>query len=245
MSPDQLRRLKRTVREYGRRVPEVAAGSYVTDDRRRLMVGFVEDVERHAAELRSRAEDPDLLGFFRASFTERELEEALDEATENGSERTIEKDGFSVDSGWIDIERNAAVIEIWTPDPAAAAAKVRECYGPAVRAEVVGGDLRERRPHPIDTYEPLDDRRLRAHSVAWPESEIAELVAREAPEAVTLDLFMNVWLGSTRLTQSDHTAEVKLSAPLGSRVVIDGHTGKRVPARDANWYAEQRRRDRY
>lgn len=208
------------------------------------MIGFVGDVERHAAELRSRVKHPEVLDFFEARFSEQELESALDAAADDGFERTIEEDGFLVDSGYIDIEANTAVVTIWAPDGQAAAAKVRSLYGPAIRVDIAGPNPREPRPHEIDSYELVDDSTLRVHFRDWGRSEVGSLTAREADEVVTLDLVVDVWLGATRAIHAEHTADVELSAPLGSRVVIDGSTGERIPARDANWHAERNRRGR-
>jgi hypothetical protein len=243
--PEGVERILETVHSYGETVPDAFAGSYLSDDGERVMVGFVGDKERHAAALRSRVEDPTSFEVFEARFSRRELDEALEAAEDDGSERTLEADGFSMESGCVDVKANLAIVTIRATDPRAASAKARALYGPAVRVETVGPSPSEPRRHEIKSYELVGERTVRVHFIDLPRSELRGLSARELGELVTLDLVVNVWLGASRLVNTEHTAEVELSAPLGSRVVIDGSTGKRIPARDASWYAEQRRRDRY
>jgi hypothetical protein len=220
------------VERYAETVPETFAGLYLAQNPARLVIGFTDDLERHAAAIRSRVKDPDRIEFFEATYSERYLAELIDRVSEDGFERSIERDGLQMDSGYVDVAANRAVIGIWAPEPEAAAAKAQDLYGPAVRVEVYGPDPRERRAHAIESYELVTPQKLRLFYEDKPESADGAVDSVESDDAVTVSLAVNVWIGSARLGVKRFSCDVLLARPLGGRAVIDRFTGRQVRRRD-------------
>ena len=214
------------VRRYMRRHPGLSGGVSVEDNWPRepyLLLRVTAAAERTERILRRRARFPDNLRTKRVRFSLGELQRVQDQIDWEAAAR----DGVYVSSTWPDIDRNAVGVEVITARPDATA-YLRVRYGPAITVKVMATTLTSPACARLLAYRPGADGAsiTVSYESAAASFDHAELV--EHPDRVEVAIVVQAENGALVGSSRPAAHQLALTAPLGSRPVIDANTGKRL-----------------
>lgn len=214
---------------YLRRHPDLEAGLSVQDDwphEPYLLLRVTGDPRRLSPVLRRLARFPYSLRLRHVTHSTRELTRIQDRISDDFD--ALAADGLYVSAVGVDSGRNDVSVELITARTDAAAA-FRARYGPLVRVQVIATSLTSPACADLAGYRPgpQPDTVLVAYQ-AGGGATFDQAVVTETPEQVTVAIVVQRYNGVTTADSVIREQPITLTAPLGSRAVIDLATGKRL-----------------
>lgn len=212
-----------------RRHPHLSGGVSVEDDWPRgpyLLVRVTRDAVRYERVLRRLARFPRNLRTMKVARSYRSLRRLQHRI----DFRAHEPDGFHVSAAGVDVYRNRVRIEVITRRTDAEA-YFRARYGPGVTTDVIATELTSPACAGLFDYRPAPDGR--SITVGYEAGGGARFDRFELVEhADRVEIAIVVQRSNGPVTSDSRRAEatVPLSAPLGSRHVVDAVTGRRLAA---------------